>query len=173
MALVPPTLKRRLTSLTVMPESPLAQYLELGSSLRTGYTHLYDRMTNIDRSVAAAFRAECRAGRFDRQTSGCAPGFVQANFVALPREHAFDFLKFALQNPRACPLLEVTDPGDPCPHSVAPGADLRTDMPKYRVWRDGALAEEADNVVGLWDEQMVGFLLGCSFSWEKLLQEHN
>lgn len=93
--------------------------------------------------------------------------------MALPRAHAFDFLRFCLTNPRACPLLDVTEPGDPVPRCVAPGADLRTDIPKYRVWRDGALAEERDEVGALWDADggMVGFLLGCSFSWEKVLTD--
>lgn len=87
-------------------------------------------------------RQRIREGAHCCHTSGCAAGFVQANFVALPLVHAFHFLKFCLANPRACPLLDVTDPGDPCPRIVADGADLRTDIPKYRVWRDGEIVEE-------------------------------
>ena len=93
--------------------------------------------------------------------------------MALPVEHAFDFLAFCLRNPRACPLLDVTAPGDPRPLTVAPSADLRTDMPKYRVWRHGELADELATLDGhaeLWNDSTVGFLLGCSFSWETLLQ---
>ena len=157
------------------PPSPLAAYKERlasNSQLRTGYTHLFARESGVDRSPAAEFRALCRSGAFTGQTSGSVPGFVQANFVALPREHAFDFLRFALRNPKACPLLEVTEPGDPVPRVVAPSADLRSDMPLYRVWRDGVLAEEVADVSSLWDEGMVVFLLGCSFSWEKRRAAH-
>ena len=128
-------------------------------------------------SPAQLFRAEVRAGRHATQTSGCAPGFVQANFVALPRRSALDFMLFALRNPRACPLLAVTEVGDPCPHSVAAGADLRTDIPLYRVWRDGEVAEEVTDVRAHWEaggegeDGLVGFLLGCSFSWEDELEK--
>ncbi|KAL1526264.1 hypothetical protein AB1Y20_014983 [Prymnesium parvum] len=152
------------------PPSPLAAYRAHEASLRTGFTHLYARRERLDRSPAAAFRSQCRDGGHTSQTSGCVPGFVQANFVALPRAHAFDFLKFCLHNPRACPLLDVTAPGSPSPTIVAPGADLRTDIPKYCIWRDGEVAGEASDVVDLWDDSMVGFLLGCSFSWESILQ---
>ena len=128
-------------------------------------------------SPAQLFRAEVRAGRHATQTSGCAPGFVQANFVALPRRSALDFMLFALRNPRACPLLAVTEVGDPCPHSVAAGADLRTDIPLYRMWRDGEVAEEVTDVRAHWEaggegeDGLVGFLLGCSFSWEDELEK--
>jgi uncharacterized protein YcsI (UPF0317 family) len=158
----------------MLPPSPLPVFRSIaegGRQLRTGYTHAFEPSDGVDRSAAAEFRSQCRSGSFQTQTSGCAPGFVQANFVALPREHAFDFLKFCLRNPRACPLLDVTDPGDPCPRTVAPSADVRTDMPKYRVWRHGELTEERADISELWDDSMVGFLLGCSFSWEKVLQE--
>ena len=88
---------------------------------------------------------------------GDPPG-LQANLVILPKAAAFDFLLFALRNPRPCPILAVTEPGDPCPHNVAPGANLCTDLPKYRVWRYGELAEEVHDVSHLWGDDMVGFL---------------
>ena len=78
--------------------------------------------------------------------------------MILPKAAAFDFLLFALRNPRPCPILAVTEPGDPCPHNVAPGANLCTDLPKYRVWRYGELAEEVLDVSHLWGDDMVGFL---------------
>mmetsp|Transcript_3757 Transcript_3757/g.8112 ORF Transcript_3757/g.8112 Transcript_3757/m.8112 type:complete len:294 (-) Transcript_3757:123-1004(-) len=140
-------------------------------SLRTAYSHLFSRRPGIDRSVAEAFRSRCRSGVFTQQTSGCAPGFVQANLVAVPHEHAFSFLCFCLANPRACPLLDVTSPGDPTPRMIACGADLRSDLPRYRVWRDGAVVDEPCDVSDVWSSSMVGFLLGCSFSWEQVLQE--
>eukprot|EP00802_Teleaulax_amphioxeia_P022224 Tamp_22647.p1 GENE.Tamp_22647~~Tamp_22647.p1 ORF type:complete len:317 (+),score=60.64 Tamp_22647:62-1012(+) len=123
-----------------------------------------------DRSVPASLRADIRSGAFRGQTSGLAAGFVQCNFVALPRNVAFDFLVFCLRNPKPCPLVEVLDPGDPEPKSVAPGADVRRDIPKYRIWRGGELAEEVDDISPLWTHDMVGFLLGCSFSWEDELE---
>lgn len=87
----------------------------------------------------------------------------------VPKEAAFDFLLFALRNPKACPLLAVTDPGDPCPRGVAPSANLGSDLPKYLVWRDGVLTNERHDVGELWTEGAVGFLWGCSFSWEARL----
>ena len=164
---------RRLSTAT-LPPSPLSSYLSAtasSSSLRTGFTHNFALSSNIDRSAAAAFRQRCRDGSFSGQTSGVAPGFVQANFVALPLANAFDFLTFCLRNPRACPLLDVTTPNHPYPLTVAPSADLRTDLPKYRLWSYGDVMSEVDQVSDVWTSSMVGFLLGCSFSWEQALHE--
>ena len=162
--------------LSTVPPSPLRAYKAsclsgAAAAPRTAYTQLFSMRSGVDRSVAEGVRQLCRTGAHQGQTSGMAPGFVQANFVALPHQHAFDFLRFCLTNPRACPLLEVTSPGDALTHTVATSADLRTDMPKYRVWREGALAEERTDISELWTDDMVGFLLGCSFSWEKRLEE--
>ena len=101
-------------------------------------------------------------------SSGVAPGFAQANLVVLPREWAFDMLLFAQRNPRPVPLLDVTDPGS-WRTPLAPGADLRTDLPRYRVWRDGELVDEPTDVVDLWDDDLVAFLIGCSFTFEAAL----
>ena len=162
----------------VTPPSPLGKFLtshSTGAQLRTGYTHLYEpgaAGAGGARSTAEEVRQACRSGAFAGQTSGLAPGFVQANLVALPKEYAFDFLTFAMQNPKACPLLAVTAPGDACPGAVAPGADLRTDLPRYRIWRDGDLVDEVTDASGAWGDDFVGFLLGCSFSWEHVLASH-
>jgi uncharacterized protein YcsI (UPF0317 family) len=122
-------------------------------------------MESPDRLSSAQARRAIRSGEWDRPTAGVASAYAQANLVALPREHAFDFLCFCQRNPRPCPLLEVLDPGRVEPRS-APGADLRTDLPRYRVFRDGRLAEELDDVSSLWREDLVSFLIGCSFSFE-------
>jgi len=155
--------------------SPLGDFIHLhGSSSehRTAFTHFAEAMDpHLDRSAAAAVRARCREGSLATQTSGLAPGFVQANLVCVPKAHAFDFLNFALRNPKACPLLGVTTPGDPCPRNAAPGADLRTDLPKYKIWVDGEPAREVSDASEWWTEDMVGFLLGCSFSWEDKLAD--
>lgn len=101
-------------------------------------------------------------------TSGWSAGYTQANMVALPRDWAFDMLLFAQRNSQAVPLLDVTDPGA-VTTVLAPGADLRTDLPRYRVWRDGELVEEPTEVTDLWREDLVTFLIGCSFSFETAL----
>jgi uncharacterized protein YcsI (UPF0317 family) len=103
-------------------------------------------------------------------TSGWAAGHTQANLVALPRDWAYDMLLFAQRNPRPVPLLDVTDPGS-VRTRLAPEADLRTDLPQYRVWRDGVLVDEPTDVVDLWREDLVTFLIGCSFSFEMALLE--
>ena len=103
-------------------------------------------------------------------TSGWSAGYTQANMVALPRNWAFDMLLFAQRNAQAVPLLDVTDPGA-VTTVLAPGADLRTDLPRYRVWRDGELVEEPTEVTDLWREDLVTFLIGCSFSFETALMD--
>lgn len=114
-------------------------------------------------------RERIRRGEWARPTAGCAPGYVQANLVILPRDLAYDFLLFTHRNPKPCPLLEVTDAGSPEPTRVAPGADLRTDLPKYRVYRHGVLAEQVTDLLPLWRDDLVAFLLGCSFTFEAAL----
>jgi len=98
-------------------------------------------------------------------TTGWAPGFTQANMVVLPRDWAFDMLLFGQRNPRPVPLLDVTDPGATS-SPLAPDADLRTDLPLYRVWREGQLVDEPSDVTDLWRDDLVTFLIGCSFSFE-------
>lgn len=114
----------------------------------------------------AALRAACRGG-WCSPTSGQAIGFTQCNLIALPRDWAWDFLLFAQRNPKPCPVLDVTEPG--CFDTIlAPGADLRRDLPRYRVWRDGVLAEETPDASAAWagHPDLVGFLIGCSFTFE-------
>jgi uncharacterized protein YcsI (UPF0317 family) len=116
-----------------------------------------------------AVRAACRAGTWTRPTAGLAAGFAQANLAVLPREQAYDFLLFCQRNPKPCPLLEVTEPGCPEPVVAAPGADLRTDLPRYRVYREGELVDEPPDVTAYWRDDLVAFLLGCSFTFEHAL----
>jgi uncharacterized protein YcsI (UPF0317 family) len=119
------------------------------------------------RQDPSALRAEIRVGRFDGTTAGHCPGFAQANLVVLPRELAFDFLVFAQRNPKPCPVLEVLDPGDPEPRLTAPGADVRTDLPAYRVYADGELLEESRDLLSSWRDDAVAVLIGCSFTFEE------
>ena len=103
-------------------------------------------------------------------TTGWCDGWTQANLVVLPRDWAFDMLLFGQRNPQPVPLLDVTEPGSRS-SVLAPGADLATDVPRYRVWRDGELVDEPTDVAGLWTDDLVSFLIGCSFSFETALLE--
>ncbi len=114
-------------------------------------------------------RQQIREGKWRRPTAGLAPGFVQTNLVILPRDLAFDFLLIAQRNPKPCPVIEVTDVGSPEPKVSAPGADLRTDVPRYRIYREGSLAGEVTDLLSVWHEDLVAFLLGCSFTFESAL----
>lgn len=120
--------------------------------------------------TGAEIRAQCRTAEFTRQTSGLAPGVVQCNIVILPSEAATHFETFCRQNPKPCPLLAVSEqPGDASLPKLGQGIDIRTDVPQYRVWRDGMLTEQRHDIVDLWQEDWVAFALGCSFSFEEAL----
>lgn len=114
----------------------------------------------------ADVRKLIREEKITGETSGMCEGYAQANLVVLPRELAFDFLLFATKNPKACPLLEVTNAGDRTLSEIAAGADIATDIPKYRIYKKGELAGEYTNVKEFWREDLVSFLIGCSFSFE-------
>ena len=113
-------------------------------------------------------RSLIREGKWRGTTAGLAPNRVQANLVVLPRAQAFDFLLFCQRNPRPCPLLEVLEPGIVAP-SIASGADIRTDIPRYRIYRDGMLDREVERITDVWQDDLVTFLLGCSFTFESAL----
>jgi len=115
-------------------------------------------------------RARIRGGEWTGPTAGLAPGYVQANLVVVPGDLASDFERFCRVNPRALPLLDVTDPGSPTPMRIAPEADLRLDLPRYRVYRNGKLDEEVTDIMTLWHADFVAFLIGCSFTFDAVLQ---
>src|SRR5215831_12113423 len=100
----------------------------------------------------AELRLLARRGGWQGTTAGHCPRHQQANLVVLPGELAAEFAAFCTRNPTPCPLIEITPPGDPVPARSAPGADLRTDLPGYRVYRDGSLAERRDDIRDLWRE---------------------
>ena len=116
-------------------------------------------------------REQIRTGQWRGVTSGVAPGYVQANLAILPRDLAFDFLLFCQRNPKPCPLLEVVDAGNSEAVTTAPGSDLRTEVPGYRIYRNGELAAEVESLVDHWQDDLVSFLLGCSFSFETAMVE--
>lgn len=131
-------------------------------------------MTDDSRTEAyptgAAARAAIRAGEWTGPTAGLAPGFTQANLAILPRADGFDFLRFCVRNPKPCPVLDVTDAGSPHPDvSWAADADLRTDVPRYRIYEHGELVAEPLDLHEWWRDDLVAFLIGCSFTFERAL----
>jgi len=120
-------------------------------------------------STGREARALIRKGALRHPTSGIAPGYVQTNLAILPMDLAFDFLLFCQRNPKPCPLIEVLEPGQFEPRSSAPGADIRTDVPRYRIYRHGKLEAEVEDLKAVWRDDLVTFLIGCSFSFEQAL----
>ena len=116
-------------------------------------------------------RQRIRSGAWRGVTSGVAPGYVQANLAILPRDLAFDFLLFCQRNPKPCPLLEVVEAGDVEPSLTAPGSDIRTDTPGYRIYENGEFVAEVESLVPYWRDDLVSFLLGCSFSFETAMTD--
>jgi uncharacterized protein YcsI (UPF0317 family) len=126
-------------------------------------------MNDWSKMTGAEIRQHARRGTLLGPTAGMALGYVQANLVVVPRELAFDFLLFCQRNPKPCPLLDVTEIGSPEPRLVAPGADLRTDLPRYCVYRQGNMIAEPTDLHAEWRVDLVAFLLGCSFTFEAAL----
>ena len=124
-----------------------------------------------DLSTGVAARRMIRTGEYRGPTAGFAPGFVQGNLAILPSDLAADFHRFCQANPKPCPLLGVSDRGDPRIPSLGEDLDIRTDLPGYRVWRDGELVEEVPDIRAHWRDDLVSFVIGCSFSFEQALTE--
>ena len=118
----------------------------------------------------ADFRQMTRKGEWTDQTDDVCNGYAQANLVSIPKDYAFEFLLFCNRNPRPCPIVDVTEPGNPHSLKMAPEADLRTDLPRYRVWRDGDIVAEPTEVTDYWQDDLVSFLIGCSLSFESSLR---
>ncbi len=125
--------------------------------------------TSFDRRDPRAVRRAIRAGAYASNTAGLAPGYVQGNVCILPREYADDFHVFCQRNPKPCPLLAASNPGDPRLPLLAEDLDIRTDVPRYRVFRDGEPVEDLPDISHLWRDDLVAFVLGCSFSFEEAL----
>jgi uncharacterized protein YcsI (UPF0317 family) len=116
----------------------------------------------------AQLRNLIRNRQWTTPTSGAASGYLQANLVMLPADEAFNFLLFCVRNPKPCPILDVLESGQVEP-LIAPGADLRTDLPRYRIFENRAFKSEIEDVTDHFSENMVSFLLGCSFSFENAM----
>src|ERR1700740_1854186 len=121
---------------------------------------------NLSPSVAA--RHACRTGTANT-TAGMANGFVQGNLVVLPEKLAAAFHRFCQLNPKPCPIIGMSDVGNPRIPSLGLDLDIRTDVPRYRIWRDGEVVEEPTDIMAHWRDDLVAFVLGCSFSFEEAL----
>ncbi len=117
----------------------------------------------------ADVRALIREGTITGQTSGMCNGYAQANLVVLPKELAYDFLLLTQRNPRPCPILEVSDVGSRALHTMARDADIARDFPRYRIYEKGVMTGEYTDVSAFWRDDLVSFLIGCSFSFESEL----
>lgn len=124
----------------------------------------------IKTSSGLELRHLARAGAFDGQTAGQAPDHLQGNVVILPSEYAADFLQFCLNNPKPCPLIGVSLPGVAGLPDLGHDLDIRTDVPKYRVHKEGEFMGETTDISDLWSDDMVTFVLGCSFTFEEALE---
>ena len=129
----------------------------------------YRSPTEFSIAAARAARADIRAGRHRDVTSGLAPAIVQANLAILPEKYANAFLRYCQLNPKPCPLIGMTEPGDPALPMLGEDIDLRTDLPAYRVFRDGVEVDEVTDIGDYWRDDLVGFALGCSLSFEAAL----
>lgn len=116
-------------------------------------------------------RARIRDGLFTGPTAGLSPGYVQGNLCILPQDLASDFLRFAQANPKPCPLIGVGETGSPLVPALGGTIDLRCDVPRYRVWRNGELVAEPTDITEFWRDDLVAFVIGCSFSFEEALIE--
>jgi uncharacterized protein YcsI (UPF0317 family) len=116
-----------------------------------------------------AVRLASRSGSFTDHTSGVAPGYVQGNLVILPQDVAGDFLRFCQRNPKPCPLIGVSEVGSPHIPELGADFDIRTDIPLYRVWQDGEMVAEPTSVESWWRDDLVSFVIGCSFTFEEAL----
>lgn len=126
-------------------------------------------MIDFSQATPAELRSMIRKNEWIKPTAGMANGYAQANLAILKKEHAFDFLLFCQRNPKSCPLLDVTEIGSPIPKFAAEAGDIRSDIPKYRIYKYGELVEEVTDISDYWEDDMVGFLIGCSFTFEHAL----
>lgn len=116
--------------------------------------------------TVAEIRKKIREGIITSPTAGMAPGHVQANLAIVNKDFAYDFLLFAQRNPKPCPILDVTDVGSAVPKIMAPDADIRFDLPRYFVYKNGEKIDELTSIEKIWQDDFVAFLIGCSFSFE-------
>jgi uncharacterized protein YcsI (UPF0317 family) len=137
---------------------------EMNAPFSTPRSGLYAQGT-----TGAAVRQAARSGALTGDTAGLAPGFVQGNLAILPKEYADEFLRFCQANPKPCPLIGISEPGSPAIPALGADLDIRTDVPKYRVWENGEMVAEVNDIGDYWRDDLVTFVLGCSYSFEEAL----
>ena len=125
--------------------------------------------SNQPLDTGLAVRLACRRGMVRANTAGLARGYVQGNLAILPKALADEFLRFCQRNPKPCPVIGMSEPGDPAIPALAADLDIRTDLPRYRVWKSGELVDEPTDISRWWRDDLVAFVLGCSFSFEEAL----
>ena len=130
---------------------------------------MYATDADFDRTDPRAVRAAIRAGKITGETSGLGSNYVQGNLAILPADLAMDFLRFCQRNPKPCPLVGVSETGDPMLPTLGHDIDIRTDIPSYNVYRNGELTETVPDIKDLWRDDFVAFIIGCSFSFEQAL----
>ncbi|MRU15416.1 putative hydro-lyase [Roseovarius sp. A21] len=130
-----------------------------------GVTYLDLKNANV-----ARVRAAIRSGDYTGHTAGLGAGYLQANVVIMPEAYALDFMRFCQRNPKPCPLTGVSDTGVPMMQTMGQDIDIRRDVPAYSIYRDGVLNGSATDISDLWQDDMVAFALGCSFTFEHAVQ---
>src|SRR6266851_959205 len=128
-----------------------------------------DSTVNLKGETGRDARRRIRAGTNLAPTAGMAPGYVQGNLAILPKAMAADFARFCQLNPKPCPLLAASGPGDPRLPALGEDLDIRTDLGRYKVWRNGEVVDEPTDIKRWWREDLVAFAIGCSFSFEEAL----
>ena len=128
-----------------------------------------DNYSGLRLADTDVLRQAIRAGEYRGHTAGMAQGRLQANLAILPETYALDFMRFCQRNPKPCPLVGVSETGDPMLRTLGRNLDIRTDVPAYNVYRDGQLSETVTDITKLWSSDMVAFALGCSFTFEAAL----
>ena len=129
----------------------------------------YPLPLNTETAEPAQLRRAFRTGEFTGTTANMANGFTQGNVAILPSRYALDFARFCQRNPRPCPLVGISDTGNPNIQTLGTDLDIRTDLPSYNVYREGQFEQSIPDIMDLWTEDSVAFVLGCSFSFEEAL----
>ena len=124
-----------------------------------------------DHNDPASVRCAIRNSYFTGQTAGMAPGYTQGNLAILPAKQAMDFMRYCQRNPKPCPLVGVSDTGNPMLPSLGHDIDIRSDIPSYNIYRNGELSETVTDIKSLWQDDFVAFIIGCSFSFEQAMMD--
>ena len=126
----------------------------------------YESLRKLDKSD---LREAIRTSRYGGHTAGLAAGYLQANIIILPEQYALNFMRYCQRNPKPCPLVGVSETGSPLMHTLGRDLDIRSDVPRYNVYRDGKLVDSSLDIVDLWADDFVAFAMGCSFTFEDAL----